>query len=106
MNKEQAAAVFDGIREKVKWLDEHAQPLIEEMNPEAKKLRKPDVEAYVRYMLEQYPPEPFLMPDGEVIIASAWGLLLKHSEWTNDKGHKVSITNAKDWLRRLEGGLE
>lgn len=51
-----------------------------------------EMRAFAAMMLEMYPPEPFVTPSGEVVVASAWMLAL----------HMPNVVNRKEWLDALQ----
>lgn len=104
--REQTEYVLAGIRERIDWLNEEVKPLIENMNPESKQLRAPDMEAFATYIREQYPTQLYRFPDGHLEAATAWGLLLKNNEWKDQYGRKRTVVGAKQLMRQMERGLE
>ena len=103
--------------ESAKMLNNNVWPLIEELNPEGKQLRKNDVPAMAEYIREMYPPTIWDFPDGHQEVGTAWGLALREfghkpteaeiEQWKalKNPGKPPHITNARETQRTIERGL-
>ena len=92
------------IKQHIEFMDEQVWPLIEKLNPDAKKATKADAPAIAEFVRQMYPEQEWVYPDGTVVRGTAWGLALK--EFAKAEEGMPHITNADEMIGLMERGLD
>lgn len=92
--------IIDDITNRVMGLidefDEDMDRQLEGLDPDLRPLRKPDVRAFARYMLELYPPQWWVHPDGKLEFNSIWTIELRDDP---------RIRGGKELFRQMQKGI-